>query len=234
MIYAFIPIQGKGRGCLILMSPEVEFAHNIYKILKDKKWYRCEFCSWFFQLPLKAAAINLGWSQIRVMILIFNSFFSILQKVNDPDGELELGRMAFFCDLHSQWCELPSLAKWSPFPHVAGPVRSGLKAFLREKDTYTLSSEAFHLPPPSFLWLLPFAPSQQKSQSVNWMDENQIQNSVTSSWVGIWKSLSQIFFFFFFSVCFWREHCQCCVRSRIWGSPASLTENTGAPSHWNM
>lgn len=40
----------------------------------------------FFQLSLKPAAINLRWSQIRLMMLISNSFFSILQKVNDPDG----------------------------------------------------------------------------------------------------------------------------------------------------
>ena len=42
----------------VVVSDEIR--GNIYKILKDKKWYRCEFCSWFFQLPLKAAAINLG------------------------------------------------------------------------------------------------------------------------------------------------------------------------------
>lgn len=55
--------MGRDRGYLILiMSPEVDFARNIYKILKDKKWYRCEFNLFFFfaKLPLKAAAINLG------------------------------------------------------------------------------------------------------------------------------------------------------------------------------
>lgn len=39
----------RDRGYLILiMSPEVDFARNIYKILKDKKWYRCEFNLFFF------------------------------------------------------------------------------------------------------------------------------------------------------------------------------------------
>lgn len=39
--------------------------------------------------------------------------------------ELELSRIAFFCDLHRQWCALPSLAKWGQLPPAAVPVHSG-------------------------------------------------------------------------------------------------------------
>lgn len=86
--------------------------------------------------------------------------------------ELELSRMAFLCDLHRQWCALPSLAEPSQFPHVAVRVHWGLNGVASEKDTKNvqlrklpfLSLSPHGSPPTLLLLLLPSVPAQQKTK----------------------------------------------------------------------
>lgn len=161
------------------MSPEVDFAHNIYKILKDKKWYRCEFRSWFSQLPLKAAAINLGWSQIRLRILMLNAFFSILQKVNDPDG-IRAQQNGF-----PLWSAYPTMRAViintvEPIPSCGCAWAPRLERSV-EREKHAWSSWAFLLLPLPLAFTSPFCVGSAKSHPVKWMNENQIQTFATKS-----------------------------------------------------
>lgn len=46
------------------MFLEVDFVRNIYKILKDKKWYRCEFRSWFFLVVFESSCYKF-WMKLN-------------------------------------------------------------------------------------------------------------------------------------------------------------------------
>lgn len=127
------------------------------------------FC---FPLPLKAAAINLGWSQIRLRILISNSLFSILQKVNDADGiRAEQDGFLLGAAQPRCACTLPSLVPWGRSPCAALPVHSDVGGVLSEM----LQAWAQR---PSISPALPtssFCVGSAESQCLNWMYENQTQ-----------------------------------------------------------
>jgi hypothetical protein len=76
--------------------------------------------------------------------------------------ELELSRMAFLCDLHTQRCALSSLTPWSPFPLVAVHERPGLNAVLSEKSMHGAHGLFSSSLSPSLLLLLSVS-AQQKA-----------------------------------------------------------------------
>lgn len=139
--------------------------------------------------------------------------------------ELELSRMAFFCDGHSQWCALPSLAIWTSCLVWLCLCTRAWRRFWGEtlKHQAQKLSVSPPLPPSSDF---SFCVVSAESQSVSWMFENQAQNSATHSWVGIWKSLSWGCFEVFFLVWIWKTHDQSCRRNWIGQFTASLMENT--------
>lgn len=68
--------------------PKVDFADNIYKILKEDEENGVDVnLAGVFLVALESIG-NKSWMKLnmRLAILIINSFFSIFQKVNDPDG----------------------------------------------------------------------------------------------------------------------------------------------------
>ena len=152
--------------------------------------------------------------------------------------ELELSRMAFFCDMHSQWCALPSLATWSQLPLRLCLCTRAWRRFWERRLNIKLRSFPFPLPFPLPL-TSPFCVVSAESQSVSWMFENRAQNAASHSWVGIWKSLSQgcfawVFFFFFFSLTLKKSTTKVvgeigfkAVHSFPYGKYQGL-------SHWNM
>ena len=84
--------------------------------------------------------------------------------------ELELSRMAFFCDMHSQWCALPSLATWSQLPLRLCLCTRAWRRFWERRLNIKLRSFPFPLPFPLPL-TSPFCVVSAESQSVSWMFE---------------------------------------------------------------
>ena len=115
--------------------------------------------------------------------------------------ELELSRMAFFCDMHSQWCALPSLATWSQLPRAAVPVHSGLKALLRKTFKHQAQKLSISppLPPSSDFSLLCRLSRKPKCELNVWESSTKLGHPFLGWYLK--KSQPRMFwgFFFFFS-----------------------------------